>query len=129
MSNPTLVKSMQAGGAIAVGRICCFGASDGVVVQATAATDALIGVCHSLSAETGGRVDVMLAGVAEVALGGSVTRGGPVTSDANGKGVAASPGNALNVRIIGFALESGVADEMISLLLQPGMIQGQGAPA
>ena len=42
--NPTLTKTITAGGAITRRRIVKFGSSDATMVQASAATDALIGV-------------------------------------------------------------------------------------
>lgn len=112
--NRGLVKSFVAGAAIAANRIVKFGASD-VVVQGAAATDYLLGVADS-DAGSGARVDVVMTGSVEVVLGGTVTRGALLTTDANGKAVVAAAGN----RVIGIALQSGVAGDIGDVLLAQG---------
>ena len=122
--NSLLAKSYVAGGAITKRRIVKWGAADGAVVTAAAATDALLGIAAELDAASGARVDVHVAGIAEVELGGTVTRGDPITSDASGKGVAAAPSAGANNRIVGFAMISGVNGDIISVQIAPGRIQG-----
>src|SRR5690606_10711226 len=100
MLNPILTKAYDAGADVAGRRIVKF-STDTAVVQGAAATDALIGVSTSLSAESGERVDVIRVGIAEVDYGGNVTRGDPLTSDASGKAVKATAGSG--VRVIGTA--------------------------
>jgi len=124
MNNPMLTKSFVAGAAITKYRIVKFGADDDTVVQGAAATDSLIGVADALGAESGRRVDVIMAGAADVEYGGNVTRGALLTSDANGKAVAAAPAAGSNVRIIGIAMAGGVAGDIGSVLLSPGSMQG-----
>ena len=91
---------------------------------ATASTDLLMGTVDSLDKDTGEMVDLDLRPIAEVKLGGAVTRGQPITANAVGKGVAAAPAAGSNVRIIGFALKSGAADDVITYLRAPGVMQG-----
>jgi len=122
--NPGLIKSQVAGAAIAARRIVKPHTADGQVVQAAAATDSLMGVTGLLAAESGERCDVTKIGVALVEFGGTVTRGGPVTADANGKAVAAAPSAGANVRIIGFAEISAVSGDIAPVLLSPGVMQG-----
>lgn len=122
--NPTLIKNYTAGGAIAAYRIVMPGAADGVVVQATAATDSLMGVCGMNGPLSGERVDVRKAGITLVEFGGAVARGAPVTSDANGKAVAAAPAAGANARIIGFAEVSAVSGDLAPILLAQGLMQG-----
>lgn len=125
MSNPTLIQNFKAGAAIAKHRIVKFGADDSHVIQGAAATDALFGVADSLGAAAAeDRVDVQLAGVVTVDFGGTVTRGGLVTSDATGQAVAAAPSAGVNNRVIGIALVSAVDGDLGPVLLQPGQIQG-----
>lgn len=115
----------DAGGVIAAHRIVKHGAADGAVLQATASTEQLIGVLDNIAAAASGdRCEVCRAGVAEVEFGGNVTRGGPLTADADGKAVAAAPGAGTNAYIIGFAEVSGVAGDIGSVLIAPGRIQG-----
>jgi hypothetical protein len=124
MGNPTLIKQGTAEAAVSPYRIVKFGAADGGYVQAAAATDFLVGVCESVGPALGERIDVIKAGIADVEFGGTVTRGGPVTADANGKAVAAAPAAGSNVRIIGFAEVSAVAGDIAPVLIEPGVMQG-----
>lgn len=122
--NPLLLKAYVAEAAIAAARIVKFGAADGQVLQAAAVGDKLIGVSNEIGPAINERCDVIRAGIADVQLGGAVARGDPITSDANGKGVAAAPAAGVNNSIIGFAETSGVLDDVIPVLIAPGRIQG-----
>lgn len=123
--NVILEKNFLAGAAIAAGLIVKHGAADDTVVPAAAATDLLIGVAsRDFDAASGERIDVMTHGIAAVKLGGAVTRGQPVTSDANGKGVAAAPAAGANARVIGIALASGVLNDVVDVLLSQSVMQG-----
>ncbi len=104
--------------------IAKFGADDDTLSAATASTEELVGVFQHTTAAVGDEVRVMLSGITRVVLGGTVTRGGWITSDANAKGVAAAPGAGVNAAVIGKALASGVAGDIIPVLLAPGRIQG-----
>lgn len=104
--------------------IAKFGADDDTMDLATAATDLLIGVFQHTAAAAGDRVRLMLSGISRVVLGGTVTRGQPITADAAAKGAYANPGAGANNYIIGFAMASGVAGDIIPVLLAPGRIQG-----
>ena len=123
--NSLLEKTYLAEAAIPAYSIVKLGAADTGVLPAAAATDFLIGVAaRDFDAASGERLDIMTHGIAPVKLGGNVTRGGPVTSDANADGVAPAPAAGANVRIIGFAMASGVAGDVIDVLVSPGMLQG-----
>lgn len=122
--NSLLQKAYIAEAAIAAARIVKFGAADGQVLQAAAVGDKLIGVSNEIGPSINERCDIIRAGIADVTLGGAVTRGDPITSDANGKGVAAAPAAGVNNSIIGFAETSGVLDDVIPVLIAPGRIQG-----
>ena len=111
--NPLLDKTYTAGGTINPYRFVKFGGSDTAMLQAAAASDALIGVAGQIGAASGERLDVTFVGIGEVEAGGSITRGNSVTSDANGKAVAASDGNV----IIGKALMSASSGDIIPILL------------
>ena len=116
MLNPILTKNYTATVAIGANLIVKFGATDGAVIPAAAATDASIGVTTSLPAAAGERCDVIRSGIAEVIYGGNVTRGDALTSDANGKAIKVT---AVAQRIIGFAEVSGVANDVGSLRIAP----------
>lgn len=123
LCNPTLIKQYKAGGAISANLIVKLSADD-TIVAAAAATDSVLGVLGEIDAESGDHVDVVLAGVAEVVYGGNVTRGALLTSDANGKAVAAAPASGVNNRILGVALESGVSGDIGSVLIAHSSMQG-----
>ena len=122
--NPGLTKNYNAGGAIAKRRLVKFGADDKTVVQAAAATDLILGASTDVDTVTGEPTDVIFGGIALVQAGGAITRGQEVTSDANGKAVAASPAVGVNNRIAGIALQSAVLDDLFDVLLAPGVKQG-----
>lgn len=124
MSNQLLTKNLLAEAAINAYRIVKFGSTDDYVVQGAAATDSLIGVVEGVAPAIGERCDVVMAGIAEIVLGGAVTRGGPVTANATGQGVAAAPAAGANNRVIGHALMSGVAGDVIPVMLAPHSLQG-----
>lgn len=125
MGNPTLIKEGTAEGAITKYRIVKFGASDGGYVQAAAAADALAGVYgENFDVVSGERLGVVKAGIADVEFGAAVTRGQPLTSDANGRAVPAAPAAGANVRLIGFAEVSGVSGDVGQVWVEPGLMQG-----
>jgi hypothetical protein len=127
--NPLLIKPFKGSAAVNPYRIVKFTSDDLTVGQAAAATDSLIGVANSVGIDAAGvtagaTLDVIVSGIAEIEFGGIVARGGPVTADANGKGVAAAPGAGSNNRIIGFAMKTTASGDIAPVLLSPGSIQG-----
>ena len=117
-------RSVLASVAIAAFLIIRHGAADNTAALATASTDALIGTNEALGKTTGEMVDYPTAGTGEVALGAVVTRGDPLTADATSRAITAAPAAGVNARIIGFALQSGVAGDVIDYQIAPGRIQG-----
>ena len=118
-------KSVKCTAAIATAFLLAkFGADDDTLSQATASTEELVGVFQHITTTAGDEIRVMLSGISRVVLGGTVVRGNPITSDANGKGVAAAPGAGVNAYVIGRALASGVAGDIIPVMLVPDRIQG-----
>lgn len=118
-------KGFLAEAAIGKNRICKFGSSDGAVLLATGSTDKSIGVSDGAGdAVAGDTVDVKLDGLHEVVLGAAVTRGDPLTSDANAAAITAAPAAGVNAYTIGRALVSGVAGDIIPYFAVPGVIQG-----
>jgi len=117
--------SFTAAAAIYAHRIVAATDTEGVVAQGAADTDALIGVTGPRGTEAADRrVDVFLGGPQQVTAGGVFAFGDPVTSDAEGKAVAAAPETGVNARIIGIALETGAADALTRILILPGVMQG-----
>lgn len=117
MSNPLMTKALVATAAIAAFRIVKFDTTDDSVATAAAAADLSIGIVENVAPSAGERVDVVMAGIAEVTLGGTVARGASVTSDAQGRAVAAASTN----RVIGMALASGVVGDRVDVLIAPGV--------
>lgn len=125
MRNELLSKSYTAEGVIPPYRIVKFGAADGGVLVAAAATDKLIGVTGRLGfAAIGDRGDVGRLGIYEVEYGGVVTTGDLLTSDASGRAVVAAPAAGSNVRILGTAEAAGVLGDIGSLYISPCSLQG-----
>jgi hypothetical protein len=116
VSNQILKKNYIAGAnGITPNSIVKFSGS-GQVVLAAATGDLQIGVTDSFcNPSAGDRLDVMHLGIADVKLGGTVARGQLVTSDLNGNGVLLVSGIS-----VGIALESGVAGDIIPVLLMIG---------
>lgn len=125
MSNLILATNYVADVAIPKYRIVKHGTGDRAVTAATAATDSSIGVTNELDTAAGERVDVWHVGIAYVEAGAAVTRGAPVTADAQGRGVTAAPAAGSNARVVGFALEAATAaGDVIRVLLSPCVMQG-----
>lgn len=127
--NRDLVKAFTAGGAIVSNTLVKFGGDDDTVVAAAAATDSVLGAVGLVAppgsnAATGDRVDVLLAGIADIKAGGAITRGGLVTSNASGQVIAATAAAGSNVRVVGTALASAASGDIIPVLLSPGSFQG-----
>ena len=124
MSNPTVIKSLTAGAAIAPFRQVKFSAAE-TVIQAAAVGDASIGVSNEVGAASGERQDVIMDGIAFIEAGAAVTNGTLITSDGTGRAVTAAPAAGTNNRIIGVAIETAAAaGDVIRVLLAPGSFQG-----
>lgn len=119
MANPGIYKTLNAEGDIAPWRICAHGAEDYAAKQATGPTDALMGTTDELGKQPNGRVDVCMGGQPEVEAGGALAAGDPLTSDADGKAVRA---DATGQRLIGFAMTSAVAGDIITYQFAPGTL-------
>ena len=118
-------KSVKCTAAIATAfLIAKVGADDDTFAQATASTEDLVGVFQHTTGAANEEIRVMLSGISRVKLGGTVARGGWITSDANGKAVAIGAGAGTNYATIGRALASGVVDDIIPVLLSPSRAQG-----
>lgn len=124
MGQLVAVRSFVAEAAISANRVVTFGATDDNVLAAAAVTSTLIGIVEGVSPVLGERVDVVMTGIADLQIGGSVTRGNYITVDAQGRGVAAAPAAGVNNNVIGVALQSGVSGDIIPVLISPGRIQG-----
>jgi hypothetical protein len=125
MANPGFTKTFTAVGAIAAYTLVKpSGVNDGEAAPAAAATDAVFGISQNVDVADGQQVDVVLDDSANLLLGGTVAAFDPITSDANAKGVKAAPAAGVNNRIVGYALTSGVAGDIIPVLIKQGYVQG-----
>lgn len=117
--NPILIKPFYAEGAVTGRRFVKHGSYDNTAIQASANTDKLFGISNILGAADGGALDVIELGIAELDLGGTVTRGDKLTSDANGKGVELSTTilESASAECGGIALQSGVSGDIIKVLV------------
>jgi hypothetical protein len=87
-------------------------ASIDAVVAVAATSDRALGVLNN-APDAGEVAEVVLTGVQKVRLGGTVARNDGIGTDATGKGIKAAAG----ALVYGVALESGVADQIISVAL------------
>ncbi|MFQ5765417.1 MAG: DUF2190 domain-containing protein [Rhodospirillales bacterium] len=138
--NPTFEKASKAGAAIAAFRILKFGADDDHLIQSAAATDGHMGVAAHAAAAAEDSIRAVLAGIAKVEYGGTITRGDRITADANGKAVKAADltiasgatpvtssaangaiiaGSVPPSRTVGIAMKSGVLNDIGVVLLYP----------
>lgn len=121
MHSPTKILAYNAGGAIEPHRILKFGASDLLLVQAVAAADALVAVSERVGAASGERISASFGGPTLVEYGDAVTRGDLLTADADGKAIKAEGDPEDEISYIGRALVSGVAGDIGSVNVAPGM--------
>lgn len=120
-----LQKGYTAGAAIPARTLVKFGAADGTVIPAVAATDAVIGVQSEIDCSINDRASVAMVGnIEEVIYGGTITRGDALVAGAGGKAFAAAAAVGANVNCIGRAEVSGVANDIGTVIIAPFVIQG-----
>lgn len=121
---PTFIRSYKATAAVIGNRLVAFSdaANTNQVAQATGSGSPICGSAGKLDTALGGMCDVHRGGLCEVRLGGAVQAGDPLTSDANGKAVAAVAATGATVWIIGYADAPGAADDIIDYMFAPGVL-------
>lgn len=123
MKHELFVKAFTPDDDISANYIVAQGASNLSVKQGTAETDVLLGVQGNIDvdASAGDKAQVVLLGIAEVKIGGTVTRGDRITSDSAGKGVKLTDTmlQSAGCHAVGVALESGVSGDIISVFVDP----------
>jgi hypothetical protein len=124
MSRSLLTTAFLATAAILGNRIVKYGANDGEAVQATANNEAFAGISDRVGADVGDTIDVKQAGFSPVEYGGAVTRGAYLTSDAQGRAIAAAPGAGANMDVVGRATVSGVLGDIGGVVIGFTRIQG-----
>lgn len=122
--NKLLTKHFTAQAAVGAYVFVKMGTADHTVIPATDANDAIIGVTADLGADAGDGVDVILAGLGEVVLGGTVTRGDLATAGAAGVGLTATLADDEAIRTAGIFMESGVIGDIVPVLLAPAAAVG-----
>ncbi|MFP4137475.1 MAG: DUF2190 family protein [Halomonas sp.] len=116
MRTEGLTKNFDAEAPVAPHRIVTFGTKDYLAQQASGTSTYMLGVADSLGAEDAGDpLDVILDGIAHVDYGAEVSRGEPLTADADGKAVPASTGN----HVVGYAMHTGAAGDRGSVRVMP----------
>ena len=114
-----LTKSLRATTAIPAFTLVKYGAADGSGVPATDATAFIFGISSELATAVGENASVHgLGNIADVLYGAAVTRGDPLTADAQGRAI---PATAAGQRIVGFAEVSGVVNQIGSATVSPGI--------
>ncbi len=111
---PLLVAAFKADGVIAKGKAVKIGTDAQHVAKATAATDGSIGLLMADVAAAEDACEVAMLGGAKGLCGGTVSAGDFLAPDSNGALVATTTAND---NVIAQALEAGVADDLISVLL------------
>ena len=118
MGIPGFVRSYTADGAIGANLIVKPGGSDGTMALATGATDALMGVLLELDAADGDRIDIVRDGIADILYGGDIAMGDPLTSDSQGRAIAATLGQ----NVIGNAEVSGSLGDIGQVMVVPSAL-------
>lgn len=123
------IKSYSAGAVVNPCRFVKAGAVDNAVIQAVSGaammfgvTEQVVGSGTSNVAAAGDMVDVIKDGLAYLELGGAVTRGDALTSDANGKGITTVIVAGTPIYYGAIAEISGVAGDIIPVKVSPGVV-------
>jgi len=126
MALQSQAQSFIAEAAVLPYRAVKFGTTDGVVIQGTAAGDAVIGIADNLGQATAAaRIDVYKSGPAEAEAGAAITRGALLMIDSSARVITAAAGAGANVSVVGRALASaGAAGEIIPIEISLGSFQG-----
>lgn len=120
-----LIKNFTSAAAITKYRLVAADATSGVVKQAAASTDAIIGCTGVAGVDAADkRIDVCMDDIRDVEFGGDVAFGDPLTSDAQGRAIKAEPAAGSNVRIAGYAMEDGAVDVIGKVHINPSTLQG-----
>jgi hypothetical protein len=109
------ILTYKSAAALAKGKVVKPGADKEHAVVASAATDKAIGICQSVSEAAEDPIEVAFPGGGGLALlGGSVSAGDYLASDANGALVATTTAND---NVIAQALQDGVENDLIAVVV------------
>ena len=115
--NHLLVKTVFAGAAIAKNTILKFSAADTMIVS-TGPTDTQDGIALEAAAAAGDRLEVLLMGIGEVKLAGTVARGDYIHATTGGEAIARVAATTIK-HVLGKAMESGVVNDIVPALIAP----------
>lgn len=120
-----LTRNFSSAAAVISRRIVIFAAAEGKVQQAASATAVpfvgVTGITGATAADQ--RLDVHLDGVRQIEAGGAFAQGVDLTSDAEGRCIAAAPGANATHRIIGQALEASLGvGQFVAARIAPGSL-------
>jgi hypothetical protein len=127
MIGPTtgLEKEVSTTGTIAQFTLATPASDDNTMEAASGPSAYIAGVFQFAPTYDQPQVRLRMSGVSWVNLGvGGATRGNPITSDASGNGIVASPAAGVNNYIVGYAMGSGVQGQLIPVHINPQRIQG-----
>lgn len=118
---PTLIRAYEASAAIGAYKIVKFSdvSATAKIAPASVNTDPVLGVTGSLATAIGDLADVVQSGIGLVTLGGTVTAGAELTSDASSNAIAAVPTASVFMSVVGKALQPGVSGDVIEVLVSP----------
>jgi hypothetical protein len=113
-----MIRSYYAGATVNPYRFVVQDSADNTVIQASANTSKIMGISGQLARATGQSVDVASIELTKCELGGTVTRGDLLTSDADGKGIELSSAilASASARCGAVALQSGVSGDIIDVV-------------
>lgn len=123
LKNQVLSIQQVAEATITEGQILKNGTAGLQVLPAAAVGDKSIGIAEH-GAASGEGIRMQLLGRANIKAGGTIAKGDLLTSNASGFAVTAAPATGANNRIIGYALESAVANDEFSGMIAPSEKQG-----
>ena len=92
-------------------------------VEEAGDNEEIVGAVGEYAVALGDQSPVIIGGVAQIKLGGTVTRGGQVKADASGQAVAVATTGTTNQNSAGKALKSGVIGDIVPILIQPQVIR------
>lgn len=115
---PNNIKAFNAGEELKARRFVKFSSNDNDVVYADDANSMVLGVTTEVDTAQDKNVDVQMDGLAEVELGGAVTRGQRLVPSTDGVAVAASTIKGSVQNTCAIALKSGVTGDEIPIKIE-----------
>jgi hypothetical protein len=115
ISNNALLVPRKNTAAVAVATFSKIGTAD-FEVTTCGAGEQVTGIFYDTQSTAGRDVSVAVAGITRLTLGGTVTRGAKLKSDASGYGVTSSTDTEEYGAV---ALQSGVSGDIIEVLVTP----------